>query len=71
MTNHQNSASIKEPMKTEKESALNGGQREPSPDSASDLKAKELEDVDNIKYPEPWKYAKFFIGGYSQGRMFK
>ena len=24
---------------------------------------------DNIQYPEPWKYEKFFVGGYSQTRM--
>lgn len=26
---------------------------------------------DDLQYPEPWKYEKFFIGGYSQSRMFK
>lgn len=27
--------------------------------------------VRSITYPPPWKYEKFFIGGYSQSRMFK
>ena len=27
--------------------------------------------IDNINYPPPWKYEKFFIGGYSQKSMFK
>ncbi|KAL2057086.1 hypothetical protein ABVK25_002825 [Lepraria finkii] len=26
---------------------------------------------DNIEYPPPWKWEKFFIGGYNQRRMFK
>ena len=29
------------------------------------------ENYDNINYPPPWKWERFFIGGYSQGRMFK
>ena len=29
------------------------------------------DDVDNINYPEPWNYQKFFPGGYTQGRMLK
>lgn len=29
------------------------------------------EDADNIEYPPPWKYEKFFVGGYSQTRMLK
>ena len=29
------------------------------------------DDVENINYPEPWKYEKFFVGGYAQGRMLK
>ena len=32
--------------------------------------AKE-EEADNIQYPPPWKWEKFFIGGYTQKRMFK
>ena len=24
-----------------------------------------------INYPPPWKWEKYFVGGYSQGRMFK
>lgn len=26
---------------------------------------------DNINYPPPWKWEKFFVGGYNQSRMFK
>ena len=29
------------------------------------------ENYDNIEYPPPWKWEKFFIGGYNQSRMFK
>lgn len=32
--------------------------------------AKE-ENYDNINYPPPWKWEKFFLGGYNQSRMFK
>lgn len=31
----------------------------------------EPDDVDNINYPEPWKYERWFPGGYAQGRMLK
>ena len=53
---------------------LNGhalASKDSNSDSLSDLKAKPEEDVDNINYPPPWKWEKFFIGGYSQGRMIK
>lgn len=33
--------------------------------------AKQEDDYSNLKYPEPWKYEKWFIGGYSQKRMLK
>ena len=29
------------------------------------------ETYDDINYPPPWKWEKFFIGGYNQSRMFK
>ena len=29
------------------------------------------ENYDNINYPPPWKWARYFVGGYNQGRMFK
>lgn len=29
------------------------------------------ENYDNINYPPPWKWERFFIGGYSQSRMVK
>lgn len=29
------------------------------------------ENYDNINYPPPWKWEKYFIGGYSQSRMIK
>ena len=29
------------------------------------------ENYDNINYPPPWKWERFFIGGYSQSRMLK
>ncbi|KAL9615365.1 MAG: hypothetical protein Q9167_000193 [Letrouitia subvulpina] len=28
-------------------------------------------EYENLKYPKPWKFEKFFIGGYNQGRMLK
>lgn len=39
----------------------------------SSLKGRldDQDEYENIKYPEPWKFEKFFIGGYSQGRMLK
>ena len=33
--------------------------------------AKHEGDDNDIKYPEPWKYEKLFVGGYSQKRMLK
>lgn len=38
---------------------------------ASDEKSKEDQEIDNLNYPPPWKYEKYFIGGYSHGRMIK
>ena len=32
--------------------------------------AKE-ENYININYPPPWKWERYFVGGYSQSRMFK
>ncbi|KAL9043347.1 MAG: hypothetical protein Q9214_003462 [Letrouitia sp. 1 TL-2023] len=29
------------------------------------------DEYENINYPKPWKFEKFFIGGYNQGRMLK
>lgn len=29
------------------------------------------EEVDNLNYPQPWKFEKWFLGGYSQKRMLK
>lgn len=29
------------------------------------------ENYDNIDYPPPWKWERFFLGGYSQSRMLK
>ena len=29
------------------------------------------EDHININYPPPWKWERYFVGGYSQSRMFK
>ena len=29
------------------------------------------DEIDNINYPPPWKWEKFFIGGYNQSRMLK
>ncbi|KAL8713242.1 MAG: hypothetical protein Q9220_002763 [cf. Caloplaca sp. 1 TL-2023] len=37
----------------------------------SNEKLKEEDDYENLDYPKPWKFEKFFIGGYSQGRMIK
>ena len=40
-------------------------------DDLSDLKEKHDENVNDINYPPPWKWEKYFIGGYSQRRMIK
>lgn len=29
------------------------------------------EEFENLKYPQPWKFEKWFLGGYSQKRMLK
>lgn len=39
--------------------------------SASDGRLKEDEEIEELNYPAPWKFEKFFLGGYSQGRMLK
>ena len=46
-------------------------QNESNSGSLLDLKESHNGDVDNIQYPPPWKWEKYFIGGYSQGRMIK
>ncbi|KAL9122578.1 MAG: hypothetical protein Q9187_000861, partial [Circinaria calcarea] len=33
--------------------------------------AEQDDDYSNVKYPEPWKYEKWFLGGYGQKRMLK
>lgn len=38
--------------------------------SPSSEPAKE-EEFKNLKYPQPWKFEKWFLGGYSQKRMLK
>ncbi|KAL8644796.1 MAG: hypothetical protein Q9226_007591 [Calogaya cf. arnoldii] len=40
-----------------------------SPASDKDLKGED--DYENLKYPEPWKFEKWFLGGYSQRRTIK
>lgn len=40
------------------------------PDSSLSEPVKE-EEVDNLNYPQPWKFEKWFLGGYSQKRMLK
>ena len=32
---------------------------------------KHEDDYSGLKYPEPWKFEKFFVGGYSHKRMIK
>ncbi|KAL8865473.1 MAG: hypothetical protein Q9198_009308, partial [Flavoplaca austrocitrina] len=39
--------------------------------SASDKAVKDQDDYENLTYPQPWKFEKWFIGGYSHGRMIK
>ena len=40
----------------------------PSPDAT---KEEDFEDFENLNYPRPWKFEKWFLGGYSQKRMMK
>ena len=40
-------------------------------DSSAPAVKEEEDTLDNINYPPPWKYGKFFVGGYSQSRMLK
>ena len=46
------------------------GAAEANPEPTEKL-AKHEENYDNIEYPPPWKWEKYFVGGYSQSRMFK
>lgn len=39
--------------------------------SSSKDQLDDQDDYENIKYPEAWKFEKFFIGGYNQSRMLK
>ncbi|KAI4137058.1 MAG: hypothetical protein L6R39_007497, partial [Caloplaca ligustica] len=40
------------------------------PASSDKLKGGD-DDYENLNYPSPWKFEKWFLGGYSQGRMIK
>ena len=71
MPHQQNSVTISEPEKPGKHTHSDELAKEHSPDSSASEKEKEYDDVENITYPPPWKFEKFFIGGYSQGRMIK
>ena len=43
-----------------------------SPDRAPMQKTDDDDDdVGDLQYPEPWKYGKYFPGGYGQSRMLK
>lgn len=39
--------------------------------TGSDENFTKDEEYENIQYPPPWKWEKFFIGGYNQSRMMK
>lgn len=41
-----------------------------SPESPAGIQSEE-DDLDYSKYPAPWKWEKFLLGGYSQNRMLK
>jgi len=32
---------------------------------------EDADDYENLNYPKPWKFEKWFVGGYSQRRMLK
>lgn len=32
---------------------------------------EDADGYENINYPKPWKFEKWFVGGYSQSRMIK
>lgn len=38
---------------------------------ASDEIVEEEDEFLNLNYPPPWKFEKWFLGGYSQSRMIK
>jgi hypothetical protein len=41
-------------------------------DTADDEKTLAAEnDADDLDYPQPWRWEKWFLGGYSPSRMFK
>lgn len=44
---------------------------EVKPSTGPSVNVDKVENHDNISYPPPWKWEKFFIGGYNQSRMFK
>ena len=71
---HQQSATAADPVTSNGHSLPNSyalAPKDSNSDSLSELKVKHEDDVDKINYPPPWKWEKFFIGGYSQGRMLK
>lgn len=37
----------------------------------SETALKDNDEYENLKYPESWQFEKWFVGGYSQGRMIK
>ena len=45
--------------------------QEVKPSAAPPANDSEDENEENINYPPPWKWERFFIGGYNQSRMFK
>ncbi|KAI4246198.1 MAG: hypothetical protein L6R42_009990, partial [Xanthoria sp. 1 TBL-2021] len=55
--------------KTDSKTSSDTDEKGASP--ASDKALKDEGDYENLNYPEPWKFEKWFVGGYSQGRMIK
>ena len=41
------------------------------PSRTKDIYYKEEDSYENLNYPPPWKYERWFIGGYNQSRMLK
>ena len=49
----------------------NDSEKSSTPSETNEAYKKDGEDYENLNYPAPWKFEKWFIGGYSQSRMIK
>ncbi|KAI9872269.1 MAG: hypothetical protein M1830_001843 [Pleopsidium flavum] len=72
MTSHhvENHGNVVRPSETSSESAVPQTLDEKGA-VPTDSYQVDRDDYENLNYPKPWKFEKWFIGGYSQKRMIK